>query len=263
MPPKALTSTYEKLRRAENQLGSLEKSVERWANRNLIEIDVDRDYKQRVRVRITKVPEIPRSFHLRIGECVHNFRSALDHLAYQLNVLGSGDPPRNWKRSQFPVFDNGPKYRARSGPMIRHVPRGARTRFERLQPYHRRKDPDLWRLDVLHELSVIDKHRHFPLSVASMPGVAFTVHGGRITDRHIETGPLEAGAQIAWFECPDLSRDAKPQVDLSYFLTVEFNKGVPPLGLPLILDYEPVTLVLGEIRDYIRADFLPRFESFF
>ena len=39
------------------------------------------------------------------GDRVLGDSGALDHLAYALNVVGSGtDPPPNWGKSQFPIY---------------------------------------------------------------------------------------------------------------------------------------------------------------
>src|SRR5262249_31230433 len=67
------------------------------------------------------------------------------------------------KSSAFPIFNNGPHYRGRGGPpasrKIRGISREGQAIIERLQPYHRRKNPRLKALWRLEELSNIDKHR--------------------------------------------------------------------------------------------------------
>lgn len=166
-------SALDKLDGAERQLSLLRKVSEEGAVTDLLTLRTDRDRAGRVRVRVEEVDKIPSEWFVWIGECVYNMRSALDHLAHALNVLGSRrNPPPNEKSSQFPLFSKGSGFRAmsrksRDGCMVGYFPRGARTRVERLQPYHRRRDDDAWRLGELNALSNVDKHRRVPVTAVT------------------------------------------------------------------------------------------------
>jgi hypothetical protein len=70
-----------KLRRAEYHFAALARLEERGAVTNLIKPATDRDRDGRVRVRVKEIGEVPDEWHVWIGECVHDMRSALDHLA--------------------------------------------------------------------------------------------------------------------------------------------------------------------------------------
>lgn len=117
-----------------------------------------------------------------VGDCIHNFRSALDHLAFQLAEAHSRPVPPNLIRSSaFPIFKTGNNYRRR-GPSgaawkMRGMSRYARGTIERLQPYHRRTHPELWRLWQLDELWQVDKHRMIHLCAAVPEQVQFRVNG--------------------------------------------------------------------------------------
>lgn len=88
---------------------------------------------QVVRVRLTR-PErrIPLRLGLIAGDAIHNLRSALDHLAWQLAVIGDG-PDRF---TQFPLFDDAHEYRRLEHRLLHGIVKGHRTRIEALQPYH-------------------------------------------------------------------------------------------------------------------------------
>ena len=45
-----------------------------------------------------------------IGDCVHNLRSTLDHLSYQLAVLNTGDNIQNPDHIQFPICDSEERF---------------------------------------------------------------------------------------------------------------------------------------------------------
>ena len=109
-----------------------------------------------------------------IGEVVHNLRSALDGLVYQLALLKTKTPARN---TQFPIFLQGHTKKVRRGKGKDLIPHFEGMRFsdgrsmirdlfpkhqaliERLQPYKRgrggRNNPLYW----LKEVNNADKHR--------------------------------------------------------------------------------------------------------
>jgi len=59
--------------------------------------------------------EPPRDLAPVIGDSVHNLRSALDHLVYEL----SSTTVREKINTQFPIFTDERDYRKRGEPMIR------------------------------------------------------------------------------------------------------------------------------------------------
>jgi hypothetical protein len=55
---------------------------------------------QRFIAYLTEEPAIPPRLSTIAGDVLHNLRSALDHLAYQLVILATGEP---WEKSQWPI----------------------------------------------------------------------------------------------------------------------------------------------------------------
>src|SRR5262245_47951859 len=53
------------------------------------------------RYRAAAVPELPAHFALVLGDCVHNLRAALDHVAHELVRADGGAPG---ERTHFPVM---------------------------------------------------------------------------------------------------------------------------------------------------------------
>jgi hypothetical protein len=115
-------------------------------------------------------PILDRDAELVLGDCVHNLRSALDHLAYQLVVL-NGKPTSG--RPAFPIFDHPPrerrKCRWRDVPFsVPGISDKANKIIEAVQPY---KGGNIGRwLTVLRDLDNIDKHRHL---LDTIPAVDF------------------------------------------------------------------------------------------
>jgi hypothetical protein len=104
---------------------------------------------------------IPRRFGLMVGDVVHNLRTALDHLAWQLAIIGSGPGPR----TQFPIFEDADEFRKYEKALLHGIAEGDRARIRGLQPYEIRvptaivRDLELNRmLMILGRLDNVDKH---------------------------------------------------------------------------------------------------------
>jgi hypothetical protein len=100
-----------------------------------------------------------------LGEIVHDLRSALDHVVWQLVTIGAEEPDLD---NAFPLFagrETPESFRARAcrpatanrkhGPLF-GVPADAVPVIEACQPYH---GADTFLLRALHDLWSVDKHR--------------------------------------------------------------------------------------------------------
>ncbi|HYM44773.1 MAG TPA: hypothetical protein VES65_01250 [Solirubrobacteraceae bacterium] len=140
-----------------------------------------------------------------VGDLIHNLRSALDHLAWQL-VLANGRKPSG--STQFPIFVREPvadddigKWKARVKGMSPEVVKEIAS----IQPYAADGEARLHSLAILNAFSNEDKHK-LPLAcVAAIakhePGTAGVapVRDVEIESMDIATGkPLKDGDYIAW-----------------------------------------------------------------
>jgi len=90
------------------------------------------------------------------GDVVHNLRSALDHLAYQLAVVGTPDTEPS-RRIEFPIAKDAATYEAEKARKVEGIRPETVKVIDALQPYKGGCHGDaLWRI---HELDNIDKHR--------------------------------------------------------------------------------------------------------
>jgi len=99
------------------------------------------------------LPRLPFDAVATAGDIVHNLRSALDHLAYQLVVVGSGKEPS--RRVEFPIAKDATTYEAEKARKVEGMRPLAIEAIDNLKPYKSGNDR-LWRI---HELDNIDKHR--------------------------------------------------------------------------------------------------------
>lgn len=113
-------------------------------------------------------PAVPDSFDLVVGDCVHNFRSVLDHLAMALaidNGADSADTSISW-----PICDGFRRFygydqteppvappRWAGAYKIRTLRPAAQAYIEGLQPHI--APPALWELSQLQFLDNTDKHQ--------------------------------------------------------------------------------------------------------
>lgn len=263
-----LESVRLKLGRARHHLNGLDESIQRFSQAHILDTRTERDREGKVVLILNQLPQIRPHWNIAIGECVHNMRSALDHLAYWLNVIGGGDPPPNFSESEFPIYDNGPDFHGTRNPRrtkparnkIKHMPPPAQALIERLQPYHRRKDPDTWTLLMLRDLANWDKHRGFPFTVSTIWGAITPnrVAGHIATDWNVPYRPLKPNAPCADLSVPTLPPNEKPDVKFGAALTVEFNRGTRKgLRLPLRMPHEPVTPLLRELLEFIEGRAVP------
>lgn len=108
------------------------------------------------------------------GDCVHNMRSALDHVAYQLATSYSGSLLDSQLKSiEFPIIGDADDFsrttkRGEPAPgsglaRIKYIDPKAQVLIKAMQPY---EGGDWELLASLHDLDRIDKHRELTLSVA-------------------------------------------------------------------------------------------------
>jgi hypothetical protein len=127
-----------------------------------------------VKARVQEEP--PFSISILVGDCLYNFRSALDHLAWQLVVFNGNQPS---SRTEFPIFLKQERFIARDGKgnpsrgsgldKMSGMATGVQSILEVAQPYNWNGGPaDLHPLWLLHELSNEDKHRSLVVVGATM-----------------------------------------------------------------------------------------------
>jgi hypothetical protein len=98
-----------------------------------------------------------------LGDCVHNLRSALDHLACQVTLLdlpADADPDGVCDDTQFPIASCSERQFERMAK--RRIPLFSskhKALVKRLQPYHAGDEAERHPLSVLADLSNADKHR--------------------------------------------------------------------------------------------------------
>lgn len=169
-------SAWLKVDRANQHVELLGEELEQFSRAQRKQVRVQRESRHVV-YRIQGPLEDPPT-HLSpiIGEALFGYRSALDHLMWELVQVSGGEPDRY---TQFPIFDTADGFHGQGGKRMQRglLPEIAAA-IEREQPYPAAGGPTPWRelppsaraqimggMDLvrLRDLNNIDKHRSFNL----------------------------------------------------------------------------------------------------
>jgi hypothetical protein len=175
---------------------------------------------------------------LAAGDCVHNLRSALDHIVYELSChnrqvshVGSTAFPIYVDAKHWDEKDSTGKLRATSGlHKLRAVPPAAISRVELLQPYQG-LEARYWtreRLLHVHQLDIADKHRSLNLAVANVPenSVLYGHNGPPLKVTDVFKGRLIEGVEMLLLRF-DPAVDVQAKVEPYTFVEVVFAD--PPM----------------------------------
>ena len=131
-----------------------------------------------------------------IGDCVHNLRSALDHLVYAIAVREAGtDPPPDERRLQFPICDSPVKFSEQEW-RLQSLSQTVRTVLEAVQPYKRLHPSLPPLLGLLREFDDRDKHRLLNVAVDRQQTGNFQVEcllPSKVVEMLANDGPLVDG----------------------------------------------------------------------
>jgi hypothetical protein len=173
-----LDDVWRKVDRAKNHFDDLDARIkhilapEKDAARAGHEYQPDR---QHLIVTLPKATPIDPALPLIVGDCIHNARSALDHLVFQLAILNKTSIESASKTS-FPVCLKTSEFKnAVRGKVAPFISGPALTEIEKLQPYAAGNDGESDIIWVLSQLDIIDKHRLLIVTVSKFKTTRFSV----------------------------------------------------------------------------------------
>ncbi len=184
------------------------------------------------RVKVKEFPPIELS--LPLGDAIHNARSALDYLAWQLVIAGGGTPQ---KGTTFPISESQAKFLTNCQEGLKGSSPAAMAAVQALQPFSG-GDDRFWRL---HRLDIEDKH-HLLVTVGAVqhgvnvalgiPGMTPIVLGMTPAAREF---PLQDGGEV--FRVLKAARESAEQGmggAHSFSFDVAFGEGAVVSGEPII-----------------------------
>ena len=258
--PPALAGVQLKLERAERHLAEIEAVAERVTEGYRTAVVTERVDERRYVCRLEGAPTLPPEFTTVVGDCLHNQRSALDHLAWQLVLRDGGVPDR--RRTQFPILLKEPSEGVK---VAGGVSEGTVERLVELQPFTWAKrgtsqeSAELSPLAVLRRLNNVDKHRGLLVGIAVLAGASWSIAQDHDV-RFVRTGSdrsLRDGAEFGEFklESPDSTVH-----DVRFDFEVRLEEE-PEAGLSARFDL--VKWALRGSLSYIENAVLRRFSKIF
>jgi len=257
-----LRSVYGKLVRAEEHILVLETELANDARAIGVEALLYPDRTFWV-LKIVQLPDVPARWWSIAGDAVHNLRSALDHLAWQLALHHRRKEGKQPSRSTaFPLCASTEEWASESTTKkLRHISEEDRVRIEGVQPYQGANAHGYGPYAVLSWLawlSNLDKHQEPPLvQTANDPfhtqALVRAASGMKSFQPSWSIAPtMRIGDELVRIELFEASPNPQVVVDFNYTLRLHLIDGNGPR----------LDTLLRQILDCVRAmvaDFLGSF----
>ena len=197
-----------------------------------------------------------------VGDCLHNLRCALDHLAGQLAIANGGTADE----SKFPIHLDPLNQNDNPWDHTRHCPCDTLSLalIEKYQPYHRPEpatDP-LW---LLAQMNNTDKHRQLLLTYRNFGVYPQSWHTSLKVPNPavslVASEPEDGGVVLTLTfsqPVPDLQLDPGPSVDIC---VVNDELDASAYYKDYFEVVPPITEVLNGILRHIRDRMLPEFAA--
>jgi hypothetical protein len=205
---------------------------------------------------VVAVGELPASIPSIAGDVLQNLRSSLEHLAYQLVLVGTGGSGP-FRHVYFPIADSANEYEANKARQIKGMRQDAIKAIDSIKPY-KAGNHQLW---MLHRLNNIDKHRLLLTVGSAFRSVDLGALMSVMMRRNMASDPNWAGREVptmhAFFKpadrmCPlkagdELfidAPDAEVNQEMQFAFDVAFSE-------PQVAESEPILDTLREIIDVV------------
>ena len=226
--PASLKSIRLKLSRGNRQLQALERSIDTYWERNPMQVigEFNPNFTQHTsRLSIHEHP--PLDWSVRLGEAIHNLRSALDHTVSQLALHHLG---YHVDSASFPIFSDPRKFQAEGRLQLRDVSDHARSVIESLQPFKASspRAPVLW---YINQIWKRDQNREIRLQ----PAIAHDIYT-------LTVDPPDPNPRVTIVE--GLKEDG------AMLATVDFGKPMPEMRVVL----EPALYIANEFSWLLDPD---------
>jgi hypothetical protein len=174
---------------------------------------------QAIVYRVKCVPQVRDSWGLLIGDAIHNYRSALDHLWWQLAVKKLGREPtkQEAKDIQFPILGSADDWLCHR--YFRHIDPADAANVKPMQPFHHGQPGMFHPLAALNELSNTDKHRFLHPTV-----ITVQASGAR--------APLPSDFRDCY--APDHVVNGIATIRIEHFIPATPKLGDPVLRVPVV-----------------------------
>lgn len=200
-------------------------------------------------LRVTTPPDIT-TWSLIVGDCIHNARTALDHLFWGLATKQNPSGVEgNTSSMNFPILKDFGTFNGRKAKLKSWVGEAALAKIEKLQPFN---DALGWQrnaLSFLHDFDIIDKHKLLlpAVSIADSARIsADTVENREIVfdgNLTFSLRQFEDGAELARF----VVRNPEDVMDMHIHITFQIIFQGQPGPLNVIMCLQDVIARVEEV----------------
>jgi len=209
-------------------------------------------------VEVQHLPTMPSDLGVIVGDVLHCFRSALDHLVWEAGRQTVGGKPSS--ASQFPITRNPREF---AGQLYRIADLSSEKKavVESAQPYNRGGDASP--LLTLNRLSNMDKHRVLAPMLTDVTALALDFEGVNCTveeTTYLTSGHrLNVGAEIACLKLGGDPVDPHVRMHGHVIPDVAFEETGMPVITELLLIGSEVVLVSREFEPLLELFSEPYF----
>lgn len=236
-----LDSIREKLKRAEENIKNLNREIDIFLDYGIYRSIPDDDVKalsELLQLHFNR--SVPLRLSVLVGEIIHQLRSTLDHLAWQL----SSDSYRisHPTRIEFPIYIHRPDPTREKDEVKRYNRKvegfslSVKTEIERLQPYNS-TEPRADLLAILHKMDVTEKHQELLLVVSAF--------------EHVVHSPMLVGDEIMFYAYADVPMSVGVEFSPNVKVRGEYSAQIAFAEFG-ILQHQPVMPSLTQLLDAVR-----------
>ncbi len=214
------------------------------------------DYEKDLGFFVIDLPQPPLEICTIVGDCLHNLRSILDYLVWQIVLSNQPEKPDN--SNMFPICSSPENFRTQvKRRRLSGVPMTAVSIIEKFQPYNATDHP----LALLNKLYNADKHRdlNFTIAVASDLDISYIRNGEVYLRTILGNDEVRSGAILGNVGIPLSMTGSLPEVQINGKAEcfVAFKDIVTILD-----DAVGVVETLEEIMDFIADKVVPSLKPF-
>lgn len=249
-----------KIKRAKSHIQNFETARASFFGHDPYVVGTQRDPETRQLIYyVVSVEDVPPLLSSIVGDAIQNLRTALDYLAYQLVVVGTGSEPSD--RVYFPIFNSEKEYEAKKLGKIKGASEDAIKAIDSLKPYKGGNDL-LWQID---KLNIVDKHRLLLTVGSAFCSVDLGAHMSQMMqsafpDRDFPTIPLfvRPADKLCPLKAGDIllvdAPDAKPNKNMKFAFDIALSE-------PGIIQSESLLETLNDMANLVETIIAP-FEVF-
>lgn len=250
-----LDGLREKIIRAETHLATIKAEVQSHKNKCTVFAKKHRNADSLFDL-CANFPNPDLSLSCVISDCIHNLRTALDYLVYEL-ASKDGEAAIH---TLFPICNTSNTYhrQVEERDRLHNVPAKAQAIIEGLQPYNARGDKRFSHpLYILNKLTSADKYQMLALTVVCRAHPIFILNepnGRKEIEGTSITQAFQDGARLSEHRLTGIRSDE---------VVLHIQRGIYLPFKDMPWTDSAVDTVLGKVVWFVKDQVLPRFEPFF